>query len=238
MVDNVLNIKTLASGSSGNAYHITCGKSSLLIEAGIPYRRIQQGVGFNMSGIDGVLLTHEHFDHSKAIPDILKAGINVYTSKGTADALGLDSYRVKTVEAYKPFTVGGLKVVAFDVKHDCAAPLGFVVKSLETSESLCFITDSYYVEAKFANISIFMVECNYITKKLMESDTHPDMVKRIMQSHMGLETCIQFLQAQGLSKCKKIYLVHLSAGHGDAEIMRREVMRATGCQVEVAGCEN
>lgn len=233
-----MEIKTLASGSSGNCFTLNDGKTRLLIEAGIPYKKLLQGVDFQLSSYEGCLLTHEHGDHSKAIKDLLHTGINVYTSKGTAQELGVSGFRVKIIPALKPFTVGTFWVIPFDVKHDTTEPFGYVIKSTVTNESLCFITDSYYVPNQFRGVDYFMVECNYITDRLMDSDTQPDLKKRLMTSHMSLETCIQFLKAQDLSRCKKIYLTHLSAERGDAGIMKREVMRATGCQVEVCGCEN
>jgi len=73
----MIQIKALASGSSGNCYHLTDGSSGLLIEAGIPIKKISKGIGFKLtSEIDGCLITHEHMDHSKSARDIMTAGID------------------------------------------------------------------------------------------------------------------------------------------------------------------
>lgn len=66
------------------------------MEAGFPYKALQRALNFRMSEISGCLITHEHLDHSKAAKDVMKAGINVYTSQGTADARGL-SRQVKQI---------------------------------------------------------------------------------------------------------------------------------------------
>ena len=55
-----ITIKTLASGSTGNAYHISDGSTSLLIECGIPIAKIKQGLNYRLSGVDGCLISHQH----------------------------------------------------------------------------------------------------------------------------------------------------------------------------------
>ena len=54
-----MEIRVLASGSSGNAYYVG-GESPLLLEAGIPFRRIQQGLNFKVGELVGCLISHEH----------------------------------------------------------------------------------------------------------------------------------------------------------------------------------
>ena len=230
-----MEINCLQSGSDGNCFAVYDGQTRLLIEAGIPYKKLLRGIDFNLSRYDGCLLTHEHGDHSRAIKDLIKAGIDCFMSAGTAQALGVSGYRIKEVKALQPFTVGTYRVIAFDAKHDSIQPFGFVVKSAVTGESLCFITDSYYVPSQFKNIDYYLVECNYIHETLMNSNTHPEMKKRLFSSHMSMENCIKFLQAQDLSKCKKIYLTHISRTNGSGETMRREVQRATGKETIIAG---
>lgn len=74
-------IKVLASGSTGNAYIIQAEEEILLLECGINFKEIKQGLDFDLSKVKGCLITHEHKDHSKAIKDVLAAGIDIYMSK-------------------------------------------------------------------------------------------------------------------------------------------------------------
>jgi len=233
-----MGFKCLQSGSSGNCFTLFDEQTRILIECGIPYKKLLQGIGFNLSQYEGCILTHEHADHSHTVKDIMKAGINCYMSHGTAQALDISGYRVKTIEALKPFNIGTYKVMAFDVNHDAAQPFGYVIKSTVTKESLVFITDSYYVSNQFKNVDYFAIESNYITEHFMQSSTAPELKKRLFTSHMSLENSIKFLQAQDLSKCKKIYLTHISKTNGDGEIMRREVMKATGKETIICGKED
>ena len=43
-----MEVKVLASGSSGNAYRISDGETALLLDAGIPLKAIQAGLGFRV----------------------------------------------------------------------------------------------------------------------------------------------------------------------------------------------
>ncbi len=55
-----MQIKQLATGSSGNCYEITVNNTKILIEAGIPIKKIKEGLNFGLSEIDGVLISHAH----------------------------------------------------------------------------------------------------------------------------------------------------------------------------------
>jgi phosphoribosyl 1,2-cyclic phosphodiesterase len=56
-----MDIKVLASGSSGNCYYVSDGNSSVLIECGIKIDQIRKGCGFRLSEIKACLISHEHF---------------------------------------------------------------------------------------------------------------------------------------------------------------------------------
>jgi len=51
----MLTIKTIGSSSAGNMYLLDNGKSRLIIECGIPWKKALQAVGFDLSGISGLL---------------------------------------------------------------------------------------------------------------------------------------------------------------------------------------
>lgn len=55
-----MEIKVISSGSSGNAYIVGDDKEQLIIEAGMPFRKVEEALNFNLSGARGVLISHEH----------------------------------------------------------------------------------------------------------------------------------------------------------------------------------
>lgn len=233
----MINIKTLASGSSGNAYLIDDGHSQLLLECGINFKDIQIAMDFKTSKLAGCLISHEHKDHSKSLKDVLKAGINVYTSQGTIDAEGIKHHRLKTIQSKHSFSVGTWKVMPFDVEHDVNEPLGFLLMN-QQGEKLLFATDTYYVRYKFKGLTHIMIECNYSTAILnsnIAAGYAPKFMKyRLEKSHFSLENVKVFLQKNDLSKVQEIHLLHLSNNNSNETEFKQVIQELTGKPVYIA----
>lgn len=230
----MIEITSFGSGSKGNAYRVTDGVTPLLVEAGVKYREIQKGFDFRLSEVAGCLLTHDHGDHSKSIKDVMKAGINVYTSPGTIQTLGLSGHRIKPVKAMQQFQLNTWTVLPFDTEHDVSEPLGFLLVN-QVGEKLLFATDTYYIRYKFKGLTHIMVECNYSTEilnqNILEGRVPQAMRKRLLQSHFSLENVKEFFKANDLSKVQEIWLLHLSDTNSNAELFKREIMKLTGKMV-------
>lgn len=233
----MITITTLASSSRGNCYRIDDGSAPLLLECGIPFKEIQKKLDFTTREIKGCLLSHEHKDHSKALADVMKAGIDCYMSQGTAEALNISGHRAKIIKAQKQITVGTWTILPFETQHDAAEPLGFLLAS-QAGEKLLFATDTYYIKYRFQGLNCIMIECNYaidILKANIEAGTVNDaMAKRLLQSHFSLENVKEFFKANDLSQVKEIHLLHLSDGNSDADRFKREIQRLTAKPVYVA----
>lgn len=233
----MIKIKTLASGSWGNAYLIDDGRSQLLLECGIRFKDIQIALGFKTSNLAGVLISHEHKDHTKGLKDVLKAGIDCYMSQGTADAENINHHRLKVVENKKQFKVGSWTVLPFDVEHDVSEPLGYLLMNKE-GEKLLFATDTYYVRYKFNGLTHIMIETNYsmdiLEENIATGRVPKIMKKRLLQSHFSLENVKEFLKANDLSKVQEIHLLHLSNNNSDEQRFKQEVQKLTGKAVYIA----
>lgn len=233
-----MEIKVIASGSSGNAYRVSDGVTSLLLDAGVPLAKLRKALGFRVSALDGCLVSHCHMDHSRAVEELLRAGVNVYTSTGTIEALTLAGHRVKRLQALKEVEIGTFAVLPFDVAHDAPEPLGFLLTSRATKEKLLYVTDTYYVGYTFSGLTHIMCECNYDEERLRESvesgRVPEELAKRLHKSHMRLDRFLDLLRANDLSKVRQIYLLHLSSNNSDAEHFREATERLTGCQVYLA----
>ncbi|PID16837.1 MBL fold metallo-hydrolase [Sporosarcina sp. P34] len=227
----MITIQTLATGSTGNCYHITDGHSSLLLECGIKFKSIQKALNFKTSNIAGVLVSHEHKDHCKAVQDVANRGLDIYMSQGTADAIGIQHHRIRPVPCKETFRVGTWTVLPFDVQHDAAEPFGFLIAN-QDGDKLLFATDTYYIKYKFSELTHLMIECNYSQKILgenVESGRIPEfLMERVMQSHFSLENLLVFLKANDLSRVQEIHLLHLSDSNSNEEEFKKEVQAATG----------
>ena len=216
--------KQYASSSSGNFYTLESQNTTLLIEAGIPIADIKKHLNFNLHAVSGCLVSHEHGDHAKACKDLLKAGVDVYTSAGTAEALGLKSHRLHTIQAGVQFKVGCFVIMPFSIEHDCKEPLGFLIS--DGIDKLMFVTDTHYIKYTFKGLTKIAVECNHSLELIADLD--PTRKKRLMETHKSLETCIELLKANDLSKVTEIHLIHLSSQNSDTDGFRRTIENLTG----------
>lgn len=208
-----------------------------MIECGISFKEIQRSLEFKTSDIAGTLISHEHKDHSKALKDVLRAGIDVYTSQGTIDAEGIKHHRLKPIKALEQFKVGTWTVLPFDLQHDAAEPFGYLLMN-QQGEKLLFASDTYYVRYRFSGLSHIMIECNYALDILdynIENGIVPEVMKRrLIKSHFSLENVKEFLKANDLSKVQEIHLIHLSNNNADPVRFKREIQEITGKRVYVS----
>ena len=236
----MIEILPLASGSQGNCYHITDGRTPLLLECGIKYKDIQKRLKFRASEIAACLVSHEHKDHSKAVPDMMRAGVNCYMSQGTVEALGLSGHRLHIIKAKQQFRIGTWTILPFDTQHDAAEPLGFLLAN-QDGDKMLYATDTYYIRYRFSGLTHIAVECNYsldILRLNIETGlVEPALKNRILKSHFSLENVKEFLKANDLSKVQEIWLLHLSDNNSDAKYFKREIQKITGKMVFVAGRE-
>lgn len=226
-----------ASGSRGNCYRVTDGRTPLLLECGIPYKEIQKALNFRVSEIAGCLVSHEHQDHTKAIKDIMKAGIDCYMSAGTVEVLGISGHRVNIVRAKKQFRLGSWTILPFETQHDAQEPLGFLFAN-QAGEKLLYATDTYYIRYRFQGLTHIMIECNYsldiLRTNVANGSVEPALKNRILKSHFSLENVKKFLQANDLGKVQEIWLLHLSDGNSDEARFKREIQELTGKMVFIA----
>lgn len=231
-----MKINSLASSSRGNCYQLIEGDASLLLEAGIRFQDIQRGTGFGLSKLAGTLVSHEHGDHAKAIKEVMKAGVDVYASAGTFEALGISGHRAHPVTAMQPVEIGPWTVLPFAAVHDAAEPLGFLIRG-QGSKTL-YLTDSGYCRYKFKGLTHLLIECNHsleiLRKNVAEGIIDVAHKNRVMQNHLSLENCLAFLEANDLSAVEEIHLLHLSDNNSDADAFKRAVQAATGKPVYVA----
>lgn len=232
-----IEIKALASGSSGNAYWVTDGHTPVLIECGIPIKRIREGCGFKLHEIEACLVSHGHMDHCKSAKDIINAGIDLYLSPETALILGLSSHRVKEIEAGQQVKVGTWIVRAFKTEHDIEGSLGFLIHSTATKERLAYITDSYFSRYVFKGLTHFMLEINYDMQTLNENVAAGvvpvEMKSRLLRSHFSLENAVEFLRANDLGRVKGIWVIHSSDGNSDINRIKTTIQKVTAKPVYI-----
>ena len=236
--DSNMRLKVLGSGSKGNCYLLQSKNETLILECGIPYKNILKGLDFSLGNIVGCLVTHEHKDHSKAMRDILKAGIDVYTSLGTARAIADEWYietyhRLKFIKSEVTIKIGEFIVLPFEAQHDAAEPLGFLIYHKDMG-NLLFITDSYYCKYKFKDLYHILIECNYSNEILKEKELPRGLKERIVKSHFELNNVKDFLSSTDMKNVRNIMLIHLSDSNSNAAQFKEQIERHTGKPTYIA----
>lgn len=227
-----MEINILATGSSGNCYRISDGHTALLLDAGIPFKQIQAGLRYKTGNILGCLVTHRHGDHSKAIPELVRRGVPVY---GNDDTCSL--YKgVHAVPDLKHFIIDSFDIVPFDVHHDVPC-FGYEISLVNTGEKLLYVTDTAYVTYTFKGLTHLLIEANYSQDIIMDNArgnrVPAFLAERVIKTHMSIETLLQLLANNDMSKVKQIYLLHLSSANSDATEFKKRVQEQTGAEVYV-----
>lgn len=231
-----MKFQSLASSSHGNAYIVSDSDTNILLECGVAHKTLQKLAGFSLSEFAACLVSHEHKDHAKSVDALIKDGMEVYMSQGTAEALETDA--VKLIEDMEQFNVGSFDIVPFATFHDAAEPLGFLIKSRADGDVLAFATDTVNLRYKFPGLNILAIEANYDKAILERCDRMPDKVKhRITNSHMEIDTLCDYLRTLDLSQLREIHLLHLSDATSHEGHFINKVARAVPRGIEITACE-
>lgn len=130
-----LRVTSLASGSSGNALVLQCGQRALLIDCGLPQRRIERHLahaGLRPADLAAIVLTHEHGDHTMSAGAMARRhGLPVVANRPTADALHttLSGAELRLLPVGGTLRIGPFELRSFPVSHDAAAPVGYCIQA-------------------------------------------------------------------------------------------------------------
>jgi phosphoribosyl 1,2-cyclic phosphodiesterase len=224
-------LQTIGTGSSGNCYLLKpeTGKS-LIIDCGVNFTN---AIDFDINSICGAVQTHSHGDHSKFTKSFVNAGINVYMSSQNQKEIGLKSHRIINIEANKQLHIGDFKIMPFEVNHDVYC-FGFLIHHQECGTTL-YLTDTSYSNYIFKGLNNLIIECNYSEQIIENKLNGKEFLRdRIIGSHMSIETLLELLGKNDLSKVNNILLVHLSDSNSNAIEFKNIVRKLTNCTVTVA----
>jgi phosphoribosyl 1,2-cyclic phosphodiesterase len=224
------SLKVIGTGSEGNCYLLTVGDEVLVIEAGVNFTAIKKALNFDLSKVMGVLITHEHDDHSYAVKDFQKFGKDIYCTFGTGEALKLKKYN--TVRYMEWFNIKNLSFIAFKTYHDATQPCGFLIEF--NGKRLVFLTDSSDLRTKFDNVDYWIIEANYSNDKLQKSGLDSSLKKRIQDTHMSIDRCKTILHYHN---AKFAVLIHASENHADKDEFIKKIPYAivaeNGMEIEL-----
>jgi len=231
-----MKFRAFASSSEGNVYIVSNEKSSLLIDAGVSINKLYKLLDFNLSNIDACLLSHAHLDHSCGAAGVMRSGVDVYCTQGTAEGAGLSGHRLHVIRPLEQFTVGPWRILPFPTVHDSNEPAGFLMAS--GRQKLLFAVDTGYLAYRFPGLTHLAIECNWslpwLRDRVYSGDVPPMVAKQIRRRHFSLERLERMLRANDLSRLQEIHLLHMSDNNCDEAEAKKRIQRLTGLPVYVA----
>ena len=235
----MITVKTIATGSKGNAYLLQSGDRWLLLECGIPFKKLQNALDHQVSRLDGCLVTHAHLDHAMCIREFDRYGVRVYAGEETFgwSAMSIYDYNVSPIENGSTFKISNhWKVTPFEGRHDVTC-LGYQISDGE--DTLVFATDTGYCRYTFPGMTILMIEANFSEKILWENCDKGLLdrkrANRVFANHMSIERVVEMLKANDLSKLREVRLLHLSDSNSDEALFKRMIQEVAGVPVIVEG---
>ena len=220
-------------------YIVSDRDTCILLECGVSYKKLKQLCGFTTADMAACFISHEHKDHSGCVKDLIAAGMPVYMSSGTAEALELEGAALDAAmctEHGKQVSVGSIDIVPFATFHDAKEPQGFLFRSRVDGDVLVFATDTVNLQYRFPGVNILAIEANY-DKYILERSQRPEKVKkRIQNTHMEIDVLCDYLRSLDLSECREIYLLHLSDGTSHEGHFINKVLRAVPPGIQVLAC--
>ena len=190
-----MHVTILGSGSAGNCALVESAGARLLIDGGLSARQMVARLalcGVNPIEIDGILLTHEHGDHTGGLNVWCKQfATPIYANSLTAEVLRRDSAPLqkdwRVFQTGSEFTIKDITVQTFTVPHDAVDPVGFVLHSgahaLGMLTDLGFATKLVYERVRAAQTLV--IEANHCEKLLQNCTKRPWSVKQRITSRHG-----------------------------------------------------
>ena len=218
-----IKILCLGSGSTGNCYVFEKHNEVVLVECGLEYQVICQKLiehSILPSQIKAVICTHAHKDHTLAVPDLFRHGVDLHLTKNIDKSGDVeDKAKIKLTD--------WLTAYCFAVNHDVEA-YGFAFLDTQTKCSYLFINDTAEFDFPLKNIAFdtIFIECNFIQTQLdaiRRTAKQKFKYDRQERTHLSLLGTKNMLSQMNLSKTKAIILMHLSMDCSNETAMKNEI---------------
>lgn len=213
-----LSIASLNSGSNGNCYYIGNSEEAVFIDAGLSCRETElrmKRLGLAMNRVKAIFISHEHSDHIQGVSTLVaKYQIPVYFSQTTLKKAGFGRIRKHAFHftAQQPVMIGGLRITAFQKKHDACDPHSFVVSAARTNIGVftdigepCDQLVHYFKQCHAA-----FLESNY-DEDMLQNGSYPAYLKNRIRGGSGHLSNKQALELY--SKHRPAFMSHLLLSH-------------------------
>lgn len=237
----MVKFEPLASSSAGNAYKLSAeGCKPLLLDCGIPFKKLLKALDFKLSEIAGCLITHAHGDHCASAKDLMDNAVDCYATRAAFEQMGVSHrHKAKAIDPDLLFMVDKWKIHAFKCVHDAEGTVGYFLAPPMSDHRIVYMTDTAYSRYTFAEVTHLYIECNHSTElmrgNVLTGSMDRGRYSRTRNNHMSLETLLSFLGEIDKTKLEEVVLLHLSDSNSDEAAFKKAVQEKAGCRVYVAG---
>ncbi len=221
----MLELCSIASGSSGNCICVGTDDYHVLIDAGISGKRIEKGlesIDLKCNEMQGILVTHEHIDHVAGLGVLARRyGIPIYATPKTIDAIKqvksvgqIEESLFRPIIAGEEFEIGDMKFKPIPISHDAAEPVAY--KFTNGKCTFAVITDlgnyNQNTVDELQHLDALLLEANHDIR-MLQTGVYPYPLKqRILgdRGHLSNERSGQFLCELLHDHFGEVLLGHLS----------------------------
>ncbi len=192
-----MELCSIASGSSGNCVYVGSDQTSILVDAGLSGRKVEQGlycIDRKPQEMDAILITHEHSDHIKGLGVLArKYELPVYATGGTLAALRqspslgeIPDGLFHEIRESDRFRLGDLTVEPFALSHDAAQPVGFRIASAGKAVGIATDMGSYDEDtvSHLQCLDAILLEANHDVH-MLQAGGYPYYLKQRILSDTG-----------------------------------------------------
>jgi phosphoribosyl 1,2-cyclic phosphodiesterase len=183
------SVQCLGSGSSGNSFLIEYDNRFILLDCGIVVRTVQRALkerGHLQRDIEAILLTHEHSDHVRAMPQVALPGTQIVSSAGTRRAARIPQENWTQIIEGRPETIAGMTVWSLKVQHDAAEPCGFLIETPAGRATILTDLGAWHqslLEPLLAS-DLIVLEANH-DEEMLKRGPYPQYLKKRVLSDKG-----------------------------------------------------
>lgn len=230
-----VEVYSLASGSSGNATLIKANGASILIDAGLGIRKMSSllhGKGILADGLNAILVTHEHIDHTSGLGPLSRRGkVPVITNRQTLEECAIRDpigFETQELEAGDTIAVGSAEVTAFRVPHDAVEPMGYFIRV--GGAKIVYFTDAGSIlpcmREALVGANLVIAEANHDLEWLLRGPYTREMKMRVRSDtgHLSNDDCADLI-AERLDNGgpMAVWLAHLSRVNNSPSLAKRSV---------------
>ena len=233
MGENGLIFRCFASGSSGNCYYLGTHTWGILIDAGISARTIQKDLremGLDFQNIMGVLITHDHADHIRAVGTLgEKVHLPIYSTALIHEGINRNygvQMKLRTSQRYfekgVPWELNGMTINTFGVSHDSTECVGYVIDY--GGQRFMIATDcgepNDEMEAYMRTANHIVIEANHDEQMLLNGPYPTYLKQRILspKGHQSNAMCGQLIADNYHAGMRNVFLCHLSHENNDPKV--------------------